>query len=134
MRLLPLAVALLGSGSIGGCGGNAFPEPPVGRLSSPDAIRSGEAIYEKNCSICHGPSGHGDGPQSRSLSPPPSDLRNLTGERANRGYWFLRIERGGKDGPLPRDRSAMPAWGDHLSDDQIWDLVAYLNSISGGST
>ncbi len=130
MRFLPVAIALVATAS--GCGKEDFPSPPAGVLSSPEAARRGEALYQRDCSICHGPSGHGDGPQGKSLSPAPSDLRNLQGPRAEPGYWFLRIKKGGKDGPLPRERSAMPAWGDHLSDEQIWDLVAYLHSLAGG--
>jgi mono/diheme cytochrome c family protein len=116
---------------LGACRGEEFPSPPADVLSSSESIRSGRVLYEKNCGICHGPSGHGDGPQAKSLSPSPSDLRNLSGPRSEPGYWFLRIKEGGKNGPLPRDRSAMPAWGDHLTDEQIWDLVAYMKSLSG---
>jgi mono/diheme cytochrome c family protein len=130
--LVPAALTVMTTRCTGT--GETFPTPPAEVLSSPDAIRTGEALYERSCTICHGSSGHGDGPQSKGLSPAPSDLRNLQGMRAERGYWFLRIKRGGKDGPLPRERSAMPAWGDHLSDAQIWDLVAYLNALEEGRT
>lgn len=125
-------VALALAGLVAACRGQSFPAPPEGRLSSPNAVGSGESLYRRDCAICHGPAGHGDGPQAKSLNPSPSDLRNLQGVRAEPGYWFLRIKEGGKEGPLPRERSAMPAWGDHLSDNQIWDLVAYLNALAGG--
>lgn len=130
MRVAPSA-ALFVVLILWGCRGERFPAPPSGTLSSSESIRAGKVLYEKNCSICHGPSGHGDGPQAKGLNPSPSDLRNLSGPRADPGYWFLRIKEGGKNGPLPRDRSAMPAWGDHLTDEQIWELVAYLKSFTG---
>jgi mono/diheme cytochrome c family protein len=115
-----------------GCTDEAFPTPPAEILTSDAAVRAGEALFQKNCSLCHGVSGHGDGPQAKSLDPPPADLRNLSGARGDRGYWFLRIQRGGKEGPLSRERSAMPGWGEHLTDEQIWQLVAFLNSLAEG--
>jgi mono/diheme cytochrome c family protein len=120
--------------SIVGCAEDGFPTPPAGMLTSDEAVRSGAELYQKNCSICHGASGHGDGPQARSLDPAPADLRNLSGARADRGYWFLRIQRGGKEGPLARERSAMPGWREHLTDEQIWQIVAYLNELAGEDT
>jgi mono/diheme cytochrome c family protein len=115
-----------------GCADDGFPTPPAEILKSDAAIRMGEDLYRKNCSLCHGPSGHGDGPQAKTLDPPPADLRNLSGARADRGYWFLRIQRGGKEGPLARERSAMPGWGEHLTDEQIWQLVSFLDALAEG--
>lgn len=126
-----LAVAAIVLWTVG-CADNGFPTPPGEILTSDAAVRAGEDLYQKNCSLCHGPSGHGDGPQAKSLDPPPADLRNLSGARADRGYWFLRIQRGGKEGPLARERSAMPGWGEHLTDEQIWQLVAFLNALVEG--
>ena len=109
----------------------SFPAPPVDVLSSPEAIRDGEQVFLKQCAICHGARGHGDGPQAVNLKPPPSDLGNLQGVRSEPGYWFFRIREGGKEEPLARPGSAMPSWGDHLSDQEIWDVVAYLKSLVG---
>jgi mono/diheme cytochrome c family protein len=53
--------------------------------------------------------------------------------RAEPGYWFFRIKEGGKKEPLARPHSAMPGWGDHLSDQQIWEVVAYLKSLAAGN-
>lgn len=120
------------AGFVAGCAEEGLPTPPPEILTSDAAVGAGEDLYRKNCSLCHGPSGHGDGLQAKSLDPPPADLRNLTGARADRGYWFLRIQRGGKEGPLARERSAMPGWGEHLTDEQIWQLVAFLNTLAEG--
>ena len=111
-----------------------FPSPPPDFSWSDEAIRAGEGLYQKDCSLCHGVLGHGDGLQARSLNPAPSDLRNLSGQRGEAGYWFFRIKEGGKAEPLARPRSAMPAWGDHLSDREIWEIVAYLTAMTEGRT
>lgn len=34
----------------------------------------GAKLYEANCAMCHGASGHGDGPAAASLKPAPRDL------------------------------------------------------------
>ena len=102
--------------------------PPAIASSRAAAIR-GETLYRRNCAICHGATGHGDGLQAASLRPPPADLRNLRGPRAETGYWFFRIKDGGKREPLVRSGSAMPGWSDHMSDEDIWDIVAYLTTF-----
>lgn len=127
-----LAAALVAA-AIVACGqaGTRFPSPPEGVLSSAEAVEAGQKIYERDCAICHGPAAHGNGPQAGSLRPRPSDLRSLRGVRTDPGYWFYRIKYGGKNEPLARPRSAMPAWGDHLTDREIWEVVAYLKSLTG---
>src|SRR5262249_58434235 len=39
------------------------------------SIAAGAALYAQDCATCHGPSGAGDGPAARAMSPPPPDLR-----------------------------------------------------------
>ena len=36
---------------------------------------SGELLYVRECSPCHGPGGRGDGPEGIYFAPPPRDLR-----------------------------------------------------------
>ncbi len=42
-------------------------------------------------------------------------------------YIFWRISEGGAMEPF---NSGMPAWGNSLSDEQIWQLVSYLRELS----
>src|ERR1051325_67974 len=51
-------------------GSDAVIDVPKTRLD-PD---SGRAIFEANCVSCHGPTGRGDGPLSRTLNPKPPAL------------------------------------------------------------
>jgi mono/diheme cytochrome c family protein len=48
------------------------------------------------------------------------------------GYWFFRIKEGGKAEPFGQAQSAMPAWGDHMTDREIWQVVAYLKAMTAG--
>ena len=43
----------------------------VVNASGPD----GERLYRRNCAPCHGPAGHGDGPDATLFVPPPPNLR-----------------------------------------------------------
>ena len=45
---------------------DSMPEPEEGR-----------EIFEKNCALCHGSSGMGNGPWAGSYNPPPADLTAL---------------------------------------------------------
>lgn len=70
--------------------------------------------------ICHGPDGQGDGPAGAALNPPPSNLRAMAGQHSD-GDFAWKIANG---------RGAMPAWSGTLTDNQIWDLVNYVQNLA----
>jgi high-affinity iron transporter len=43
----------------------------------PPDLHTAVALYQSQCSACHGPQGHGDGPAGVSLDPSPSDFHDL---------------------------------------------------------
>lgn len=67
--------------------------PPVDPRSvltaSPQLLASGKAIYQQNCSACHGSGGRGDGPAAAALSPRPRDLTRQEGWK--NGYQLVGI-------------------------------------------
>src|SRR5262249_1148606 len=58
-------------------GGTGAKERAAAVRPAPDsaAIAAGEKLFVKNCQVCHGATGHGDGPGSVALNPKP---RNFT--------------------------------------------------------
>ncbi len=63
--------------------------PPAPTVPIADAASSrdrGRLIYQVQCARCHGSQGHGDGPDSAALRPPPRDLaqHNATRESIRR--------------------------------------------------
>ena len=41
----------------------------------PNRALDGSRLYRGECAPCHGPTGHGDGPEAPLFTPPPADLR-----------------------------------------------------------
>lgn len=114
-------------------------EPPIAIKSPPRAtpksIKAGRKVYEKmECERCHGPGGKGDGPQAAELK---DDL-----DRPIRPYDFTRGPGLMKGGATPEDiyrtfitgigGTPMPSFIDELTEDQSWQLVHYIQSLSSG--
>ncbi len=96
-----------------------------------EQAENGKPIYEKLCIGCHGERGKGDGAAANFLRPRP---RNFKIARYKFTYTMY--------GKLPKDSTifnaiavglpgtSMPGWEDTLTDDQIWDVVAYIKTLS----
>jgi mono/diheme cytochrome c family protein len=54
-------------------------DPKILMTSSPDLVARGKAIYESNCTACHGAQGRGDGPAAATMNPKPRNLANPGG-------------------------------------------------------
>jgi mono/diheme cytochrome c family protein len=102
--------------------------PDADELTNPltvnaDLIASGKALYAKSCQRCHGPGGLGDGPDGDPENKTEMDLTNP--RRAGRnpdGIVFHKVLNG-------RGRPEMPAFKDDLTTDQIWTVVAYVQTL-----
>lgn len=92
-----------------------------------DAV-SGQKLFQTYCYVCHGPKGQGDGIAARNLQTKP---RNLTDHRVmskltdEQLFDAIRHRGSGAHGSL-----AMPDWGEHLQTQAIWDLIAYVRTLS----
>ena len=94
-------------------------------------IEAGEELFATYCATCHGESGAGDGPAAAGLDPKPADLGDGMMMRELRdGYLFWRITKGGTMEPF---NSAMPAWEEGLTEEQRWQLVTFIHSLTGES-
>ncbi len=89
-----------------------------------DTIRSGGRLYEAHCASCHGPSGFGVKDETQSLLPSPALLAFLVQKPiAVDEYLLWSISEGG----TPFD-SAMPAFKDRLTREEIWQIVAFMRA------
>jgi copper transport protein len=93
-----------------------------------DSIVAGAAIYESYCLSCHGASGLGDGPGGEGMRPPPVDFTRGHALVHTDVEWFMMIENG-------KPNTEMPAFGDELSDEEIWHVINYVQTqFQGHST
>lgn len=76
---------------------------------------SGQALYDENCAICHGPGGRGDGPAARAYSEPLPDLTTMA---ARNGGVF----------PLPEIMSKIDGYtrGARVGDEGMPEMGALL--------
>ena len=86
-----------------------------------DAASAGAEVFRTNCEMCHGPQGHGDGLAGQSLEPKPGNLAEVQ-TKAGDDYLFWRIH-DGKPG------TSMVAWKGILTDEQIWQAVAFIRIL-----
>jgi len=98
---------------------------------SQDVIEAGAEIFKLNCATCHGLEGGGDGPAAAALDPKPATLADsVMMLELSDGYLFWRVSKGGQVEPFD---SAMPAWEAALTEDQRWQVIAYIRTLADGS-
>ncbi len=86
-----------------------------------ESVAIGEQVYTNACASCHGDAGLGDGPAGQGLIPPPADL--VFHVPLHPDYeLFTTIEQG-------KPESAMPAFSEQLSEDEIWHVINYLRRL-----
>lgn len=88
------------------------------------AIAEGGTLYAAQCRQCHGTLGLGNGDLAYALKPSPALLAYLVDQPvAVDQYLLWSIAEGGK--PFG---TAMPSFKDRLSQEQIFQIVAYLRA------
>lgn len=94
------------------------------------AIAAGQEIFVTNCVACHGETGRGDGAAAASLDPKPADLTDgAMMSMLSDSYLYWRVSKGGVVEPF---NSAMPAWENALTEDQRWQVISYVRSLTNG--
>ncbi|RKF12275.1 cytochrome c [Roseovarius spongiae] len=98
-------------------------------------LGQGEKLYQSYCASCHGANLEGQ-PDWRSPGPdgalpaPPHDETGHTWHHSD-SVLFDYTKLGGKAALAAQGvdfESGMPGFGDQLSDDQIWNILAYIKS------
>lgn len=108
-------------------------ENPQPVLSGEEA-REGTILYQKNCRPCHGAAADGTGPLARGLRLRPIDFTDggtIASVVESYPFWRIREGNAGMPDIATPWNSAMPAWQDELSDDDIWRIVATEYALSG---
>jgi mono/diheme cytochrome c family protein len=112
--------------------------------TSKESLSNGQKLYAQNCAACHGENGAGDGVFADDLAAAgKSSMQTMTGADnmmmqtpvdftdstrmlgASPALLQGKILRGGMG-------TGMPMWGSIFTEEQIWDLIAYLYSFEFG--
>ena len=95
--------------------------PP--ELDAAERIQNGSRLYRAHCAQCHGGPGVAPQPYALGLNPAPAALvATALARTAAEIFWVTR--QGIK-------MTGMPAWQYRLTDDEIWDVVAFLRVLPG---
>ncbi len=97
-------------------------DAPVPDLDAPGRITAGARNYSAMCTGCHLAPGVDDTEIRPGLYPTPPDLSKLGAKDSKRAFWI--IKHGIK-------MTAMPAWGKTHTDEQIWNMVAFIRKLPG---
>jgi mono/diheme cytochrome c family protein len=92
--------------------------------ATPHALDTSRILYDDHCERCHGKSGRGDGADATKFSTSPRDLTDSSrmSEQSD-GELFYKISEG---------RKPMPEFKTKLTEEQRWQLVLLMRSMSGG--
>ncbi len=85
----------------------------------PESIERGKVLFMEFCTSCHGSEAKGDGPVSARLSVETPDLTEVAGMHTD-GDLAWKISTG---------KSPMPKWSDKMTEQQIWDLVNFIQNL-----
>lgn len=109
--------------------------------TTPESLANGKQLYAQNCAACHGENGSGDGVFADELQAAgDASMQSMNGSMemsmqtpvdftdstrmlgASPALLQGKILRGGMG-------TGMPMWGSIFTEEQIWDLIAYLYSF-----
>lgn len=99
---------------------------PAGELRG-DGAR-GQALFLENCAECHGADGKGEVIVMHMDTPPHDQTDPAYMKTLPDAYLYMAICKGGAG---VGKSFVMPAWGPHLTDQDIRDLIAWVRSFSG---
>jgi high-affinity iron transporter len=102
--------------AIGAAGALQLPRQPLD-------LAAGRGLFVSNCVTCHGERGMGDGPQARTMSPPPESIGSADKMADATPAFLFRVLSVGVPG------TRMPSWSAMLSPQQRWNVVAYLHTL-----
>jgi mono/diheme cytochrome c family protein len=102
----------------------AKPAAPAA-AATPESITNGAALYKRQCVMCHGATGAGDGPAAKNLKGKlPSLSDKATMSKLTDAQIHEAISAGKKT-----EIGNMPALGKRLKPEEITDIVNYVRTL-----
>lgn len=85
------------------------------------SIAAGKILYTKECLQCHGKKGLGDGPNAATLDKSPEPINTAKVKNQTDGELFWKLKEG---------RKPMPSTKKNFTDEQRWQVVNYMRTLS----
>lgn len=92
---------------------------------TPEVLARGREMYDRNCTVCHGAAGLGDGPvviQGGGPFPFATPLTTGIARERSDGYIYAVIDQG---------RGLMPQYGSRIAHLDRWAIVTYVRQLQG---
>ncbi len=95
---------------------------PVGKAAA--VVGQGRTLFAEHCASCHGAGGRGGAEAGRDLDPPAPELTHIVGmPMATDAFFLWTLADGGE-----ALGTAMPAFKEVLSRQEIWAIVSYMRA------
>jgi mono/diheme cytochrome c family protein len=128
LTLFVIAIAALFFAGWAAAHDKDWPVPPAAAkvknpiAPTPDNLAAAKAIYMDKCANCHGEKGAGDGPEADMYTPAPASFTDvhMMSEMTD-GEIFWKMTEG---------RKPMPSFKKQLTDEQRWQLVNYVRTLT----
>ena len=136
------ALLTLGAALLTGCGPSSVDDTrKTGSSASAQVVQRGRDVFASNCAACHGAAGEGQpswhiSKPDGTLPAPPLNGDGHTWHHAD-GFLYRVVSEGGtfqEDPRFPEFKSAMPAFGDRLSHQEIVAVLTYAKTLWGDKT
>ncbi|PJZ51433.1 c-type cytochrome [Leptospira adleri] len=88
------------------------------------SVIRGSIVFRTYCALCHGENADGKGRLAEGKIPPPANLTKTFLSDAQKEEIIRKGGMGVNRSPF------MPPWKDELSNEQIKDVISYINFIS----
>ena len=91
-------------------------------VKSDDAsLKTGKAVWSKDCASCHGKTGKGDGTKAKGLKTQAGDFTSATTQDQTDGALYYKIVEGRED---------MPSFKKKIPDaEEIWSVINYMRTF-----
>ena len=87
----------------------------VAHAQQTEIIAGGELEYQRNCAVCHGVDGRGDGMMKKYLTLPPANLRLLAKNNGGKfPFWEVYAKIDGQREVRGHGTREMPIWGERF--------------------
>lgn len=107
---------------------------PQALLAEQGTPQQGAELFQAHCRECHGTPSEGRVQRATQFNLPAPDFLDPAYAQMDPAYLFWRISEGKRVEPFFSRGSVMPAFEPYFTDQQIWQLVAYLRQRAAGNS